>query len=160
MGETNLAMCADTGDLAYAGMNRSAVFDRFADRVPHLNFKDLAGAVLDRSLIQRLSFLEAVDAGSSAPWARASWTSGPCAECSSAEDTRAWSPSNRTATHCGPRARPSLMPGAASPSCAQRALAVAEATGSRNRAHDELSGTASAVHRTITCRVSCTSAIP
>jgi len=61
--QTNLAMCIDTGHFAYAGADPVAIYDRFADRVPYLNFKDVDGAVRDRVLRSRRSFLQSVDDG-------------------------------------------------------------------------------------------------
>lgn len=61
--QTDLPMCIDTGHFAYAGVDPAAIYDRFADRVPHLNFKDIDGPTREQALADRLGFLDAVDAG-------------------------------------------------------------------------------------------------
>lgn len=61
--QSELAMCVDTGHLAYAGADPIALYERFADRVPYLNFKDVDGHVLARARERHLTFLEAVDSG-------------------------------------------------------------------------------------------------
>ncbi len=60
---TDLPICIDTGHFAYAGADPVAIYDRYAARVPHLNFKDVDGAVRERALADHLGFFKAVDAG-------------------------------------------------------------------------------------------------
>jgi len=61
--QTDLAMCIDTGHFAYAGADPVTLYDRFASRVPYLNFKDVDGSMLREAIAQQWSFLEAVDRG-------------------------------------------------------------------------------------------------
>jgi inosose dehydratase len=61
--QTSLAMCIDTGHFAYAGADPVAIYDRHADRVPYLNFKDVDPEGRRRAVETPLSFLEAVDDG-------------------------------------------------------------------------------------------------
>lgn len=61
--QTDLALCIDTGHFAYAGVDPVAFYDKYSDRVPYLNFKDVDGVRRAEALRRRLTFLEAVDFG-------------------------------------------------------------------------------------------------
>jgi inosose dehydratase len=56
-------LAIDTGHSVFAGFDPTALYERHAARTTYINFKDVDGAVLERANRDRLSFLEAVDAG-------------------------------------------------------------------------------------------------
>jgi inosose dehydratase len=60
--ETQLALCLDTGHLAYAGIVPADAITRFGSRLEHLHLKDIDGAVLERVRAHRLGFWDAVAA--------------------------------------------------------------------------------------------------
>ena len=61
--QTSLSMCNDTGHLAYAGADPVGIYERYPDRVPHLNFKDVDAEGRRRAVEGSRTFLEAVDQG-------------------------------------------------------------------------------------------------
>jgi len=58
-----LGMCLDTGHLAYAGIDPIEAIRRFADRIDHVHFKDVDGAVLATARAQGWDFWTAISAG-------------------------------------------------------------------------------------------------
>jgi inosose dehydratase len=58
-----LALCLDTGHLAYAGADPAAALATYGDRIAHLHLKDVDGEVLARGQRDRLGFWDAVAAG-------------------------------------------------------------------------------------------------
>lgn len=68
--DTELALCLDTGHLAYAGADPVAALARFAPRLAHLHLKDVDGAVLDAVRAQRLDFWAALERGVFCPLGR------------------------------------------------------------------------------------------
>ncbi len=58
-----LGMCLDTGHLAYAGIDPVDAIRRFADRIDHVHFKDVDGAVLATARAQGWDFWTAISAG-------------------------------------------------------------------------------------------------
>jgi len=56
-----VAWCLDTGHLAYAGGDVSALLGRFTDRVEYVHVKDVDGAVLEASRREGLGFRAALE---------------------------------------------------------------------------------------------------
>lgn len=55
-----IGLCLDTGHLAYAGVDPTAVLRRWPERVEYLHLKDIRPEVLDRLRREKPTFLEAV----------------------------------------------------------------------------------------------------
>lgn len=60
--DTDLALCLDTGHLAYAGMNPEQAIDAYAARIRHIHLKDIDPAVLARVQNEHLGFWAAIAA--------------------------------------------------------------------------------------------------
>ena len=58
---SRLAICIDTGHMAYAGIDPVAFYKRHAKRVRYFHFKDIDAAVHARVLAERMPFLKAVE---------------------------------------------------------------------------------------------------
>jgi inosose dehydratase len=58
-----VALCLDTGHCAYAGIDPAAAIRRWADRLAYLHFKDVDGAVHERTLREHVDFDTAMRAG-------------------------------------------------------------------------------------------------
>jgi inosose dehydratase len=60
--DTDLALCLDTGHLAYAGLSPKDAISAYGPRIGHLHLKDIDPAVLCRVHGERLSFWDAIAA--------------------------------------------------------------------------------------------------
>jgi len=56
-------LAIDTGHSVFAGFDPTALYEHHCERTTYVNFKDVDGVVLERANREKLSFLEAVDAG-------------------------------------------------------------------------------------------------
>lgn len=61
--DTDLDLCLDTGHLAYARMDPSAMIERHARRLGHVHFKDIRPDVLAEVDAEHLTFWEAIKRG-------------------------------------------------------------------------------------------------
>jgi inosose dehydratase len=62
-GDTDVALCIDTGHCAYAGIDPVALYRRYAERVAYFHLKDVDGERLREVLARGLSFEQAVGEG-------------------------------------------------------------------------------------------------
>ncbi len=58
---SRVAICVDTGHMAYAGIDPVAFYRRHADRVKYFHFKDIDPIVHRRVLAEPIPFLEAIE---------------------------------------------------------------------------------------------------
>ncbi|MDR0597354.1 MAG: myo-inosose-2 dehydratase [Treponema sp.] len=58
-----LGLLYDTGHLVFAGEDHAAILKKWIKRIGHVHLKDLRGAVRERALAEKWSFLRAVKAG-------------------------------------------------------------------------------------------------
>lgn len=58
-----LGLTADSGHMAYGGMDPVETFGRYAKRIFHVHFKDVRRSVIARAVAENLTFSEAVRAG-------------------------------------------------------------------------------------------------
>ncbi len=58
-----LALCPDTGHLAYAGADPEIVFKAYASRIGYVHLKDVDGPTLQRVREQHIGFAQAVELG-------------------------------------------------------------------------------------------------
>ena len=58
-----VGICADTGHLAYAGVDPIAFYRRHHARTPYSHFKNVDGAARERALADELEFFQAISAG-------------------------------------------------------------------------------------------------
>jgi inosose dehydratase len=61
--DSEVALCLDTGHLAYAGEDPAAAIERFGSRLAHLHLKDVAPERLARIHGERLGFWRAIELG-------------------------------------------------------------------------------------------------
>jgi inosose dehydratase len=61
--DTELALCPDTGHLAYAGITPEDAIARYGNRIQHMHLKDIDGNVLARVHAEALDFWAAIAAG-------------------------------------------------------------------------------------------------
>ena len=60
---SKLGLTADSGHMAYGGMDPIETFQRYANRIFHVHFKDVRSAIVQKAVAQNLTFSEAVRAG-------------------------------------------------------------------------------------------------
>ena len=58
-----LGICLDTGHSLYAGIDPTDFYERHADRVTYLHFKDIDPVVRERVIAERIGFYDACAAG-------------------------------------------------------------------------------------------------